>query len=865
MILKKKEKLKKKTFQNIFYKYYFYSTSIIAIIFLIIFFNSGFWQMNKDKINDRLEIYGYKNYKYLPRILYSSITGFFNEPDKIYLDLSYKQIIKLEKNRSDKIANQEGFFFPYDNGTGFPFDFKWSNGSININDDKKEKIRIRLKGARSIHWEDEVSSSYRVKVKSDGKIYGADTFSLQKPRSRNYLHEWIFHHLCKEMGLVSINYKFIDLIKNGEDKGLYVFEESFSNELIERNKRRDGPIFSLDEKISTNFKKTEIEVYDKKKWKDLSITRIAAIKLKNFFKRKENSIENIDIDLWAKYFAIIDLTQTFHGLLAKSVKFFYNPVSGLIEPIGFDGHYFPLSKFDGSKAFNKGSYFDLLIEMSNKNDNYTKEFINLFLSNEEFKKKYFLYLNNITEKSFLDKFFLKYKKQINENLSLIYSDYFFNDHGFFYGPGIYYFNKEDYYKRANLIKRKIRVYQDKINVSLNNGILNIKNYNLNKFIKPISVKCLNDDISIENKNFYSDSSFNLYFKEINKNCEEVIFEGYPSKKKVKVDIDFYSNHKLQFITLKEYASNLEKYFDFDKNNIYFKEQITVIDNHIFIPKKYTINLKPDQEIILKNGAFIFSKANWIFKNKERKVKIYSEGDDKGGGIFIFNNQKQTVLNNIEYYNLGTQNRDYIKSANTSNLLSNFNLLGSLNFYKTSVKISNSSFFDISSEDAINIIDSNFLLDNNKFHNIKFDAIDFDFTSGSISNLNFTNIGNDALDFSGSSVKIKNIFGDSVSDKFVSVGENSNLNINNVKLVNSSIGIASKDGSNVLANKLSFDQVTYPFASYKKKNEYGGGILKIKNFKISNFKKTYLKDDFSIVELDKELQKKITKNILKLIY
>lgn len=199
------------------------------------------------------------------------------------------------------------------------------------------------------------------------------------------------------------------------------------------------------------------------------------------------------------------------------------------------------------------------------------------------------------------------------------------------------------------------------------------------------------------------------------------------------------------------------------------------------------------------------------------------------------------------------------------MLSNFNLLGSLNFYKTSVKISNSSFFDISSEDAINIIDSNFLLDNNKFHNIKYDAIDFDFTSGSISNLNFTNIGNDALDFSGSSVKIKNIFGDSVSDKFVSVGENSNLNINNAKLVNSSIGIASKDGSNVLANKLSFDQVTYPFASYKKKNEYGGGILKIKNFKISNFKKTYLKDDFSIVELDKELQKKITKNILKLIY
>ena len=287
MILKKKNKFKKKNFQNIFYKYYFYSTLIVPVIFLVIFYNSGFWHMNKDKIYDRLEIYGYKNYKHLPEILYSSLKGFFNEPDKIYLDLNYKQIIKLEKNRVDKISNQKGFFFPYDNGSGFPFDYKWSNGSININDNKKEKIKIRLKGARSIHWKEENTSSYRVKVKSDGKIYGADIFSLQKPRSRNYLHEWIFHHLCKEMGLVSLNYKFVNLIKNGEDKGLYVFEESFSNELIERNKRRDGPIFSLNEKISVDFKKTEIEVYDKKKWEHLSITKIAALKIIDFFKRKK--------------------------------------------------------------------------------------------------------------------------------------------------------------------------------------------------------------------------------------------------------------------------------------------------------------------------------------------------------------------------------------------------------------------------------------------------------------------------------------------------------------------------------------------------------------------------------------------------
>ena len=38
------------------------------------------------------------------------------------------------------------------------------------------------------------------------------------------------------------------------------------------------------------------------------------------------------------YFAIIDLTSTYHGSLLKSVKFYYNPINGLFEPIPFDGH-----------------------------------------------------------------------------------------------------------------------------------------------------------------------------------------------------------------------------------------------------------------------------------------------------------------------------------------------------------------------------------------------------------------------------------------------------------------------------------------------------------------------------------------------
>ena len=106
MILKKNKKYKKKNTLNLIYKYYFYSTIIITILLGFFFFNSGIWQMYKNKAYDRIDLYGFKNYLYLPKILYFSVKGFFKETDKIYLDLNYNQIIKLEKNRADKIEHQ---------------------------------------------------------------------------------------------------------------------------------------------------------------------------------------------------------------------------------------------------------------------------------------------------------------------------------------------------------------------------------------------------------------------------------------------------------------------------------------------------------------------------------------------------------------------------------------------------------------------------------------------------------------------------------------------------------------------------------------------------------------------------------------
>ncbi|MEZ4847156.1 MAG: hypothetical protein R3B93_00695 [Bacteroidia bacterium] len=49
--------------------------------------------------------------------------------------------------------------------------------------------------------------------------------------------------------------------------------------------------------------------------------------------------EVFDIDRLAKFYALVDLTRAYHSLIWHNMRFYYNPVTSKLEPIGFDGFY----------------------------------------------------------------------------------------------------------------------------------------------------------------------------------------------------------------------------------------------------------------------------------------------------------------------------------------------------------------------------------------------------------------------------------------------------------------------------------------------------------------------------------------------
>ena len=89
---------------------------------------------------------------------------------------------------------------------------------------------------------------------------------------------------------------------------------------------------------------------------------------------------------------------------------------------------------------------------------------------------------------------------------------------------------------------------------------------------------------------------------------------------------------------------------------------------------------------------------------EKKTIITGEKNNLGGGLIIGDNDELSKISNTKISYLSGYNND---------LNFEFLIMGSINFHQTNVEINNVDFENIFSEDAINIIRSNFKINNSK--------------------------------------------------------------------------------------------------------------------------------------------------------
>ena len=143
------------------------------------------------------------------------------------------------------------------------------------------------------------------------------------------------------------------------------------------------------------------------------------------------------------------------------------------------------------------------------------------------------------------------------------------------------------------------------------------------------------------------------------------------------------------------------------------------------------------------------------------------------------------------------------------------------------------------EDSLNLVRTNGTLSNLNIENSISDALDIDFSNIEINNVQISKSGNDCLDLSGGNYKINFFSGEKCFDKAISIGENSQVNIDNVEINSTYMGIAVKDSSIALINTLNAYNTEMCFSTYRKKQEFGPSKLKIAKYNCSGLIKNFI--------------------------
>ncbi len=152
------------------------------------------------------------------------------------------------------------------------------------------------------------------------------------------------------------------------------------------------------------------------------------------------------------------------------------------------------------------------------------------------------------------------------------------------------------------------------------------------------------------------------------------------------------------------------------------------------------------------------------------------------------------------------------------------------------------------EDAVNLINARGNINSIEISNSVSDGLDIDFSDIYVGNITIKNSSNDCLDLSGGQYVIGNINLEGCNDKGVSIGETSHVQIQNINIKETYIGIAVKDSSLLDVGDANIDTSNYCFAAYRKKQEFGPSYLAINKSNCDLIKDVYIQKG-SVVNVD----------------
>jgi CotH kinase protein len=772
--------------------------------------------------------------------------------DRFDIEIKFKHQLRIQYLR--ELAFSKGIIDDEIKAETFP-------AKLNMNGEVYN-IKLSLTGLMLDHLRHPTKWSYQIKVKGDKTINGMKRFTIMFPRARGYLTDWVATELCKERGLIGLRTDFVDVNFNGKPIGLYYMEEKFDKYLLESNRMREGIIFKI--------RYPQMSVYGESKMLADPAKKDQLIRFKQLWQAVVAGDIAIDeffnLEKMAKIYAITDLMKDKHAMSLTNLRLYFNPVTGLAEPIGREWEY--LRKENQSKMelfLEKPTPASRFHEITERDT-----LIRLIYDNNTFKKYYLKEADEIAKEEFLKNFFERIRPRMKALLKKIY-----RENPFYKSPESILIDNQKYIRK--------KLYSDLPEISAyfyEKGDGELRVFLKNQQDLPIAVSYINWADSV---NFFPTEEIILGSKWKTKiDDQNLTIFAFPSgftwsdsmvnELKISYNILGLDGNKKEILV---FPWNYKNRSAFAKNPVNKKanyqsfEFITekegsnilrvpsgewTIDRELIIPEGKEFVISPGTKIDLIKDGQIISKSPFNCLGTKEEPIVFSSSDSMGRGILILSGGKQSLIYHTTFENL----------APPSN--AGWKMSGSVTFYESPVNISNVTFASNRiGDDCLNIIRSEFEIDHSLFKDTRADAFDCDFCDGTVNNTSFINIGNDAVDISGTEMKLNNIIIKNVGDKGLSAGENSEMTVKDVQITDAEIAITSKDKSLLTIENAEVINSTIGIAAFQKKSEFGPGTIVIKGLKIEGSKIPYLIEQNSSLTIDNELIPPSRKNVKEILY
>lgn len=609
--------------------------------------------------------------------------------------------------------------------------------------------RVRQSG----DWKDHIGlvdgnpiQSLDVHLKN-GNISGATRFKLLIPASRNARNEVLGTLLLRQLGFIAPETFEVRTNVNGV-QSLMLFQEKTEKELLERNLRREGPIFEGDESLLWSY-----YGYSNFELEALALTRLVN---DNWFQKGQSSqsivveshdrlqkayLENSylhhvekqslflqangpDDHLSDEYHLLLLAMGGEHALKPHNRKFYFNAIEDRFEPIYYDGN-LSFQLFDlaaetpGEYSFNGASATRLLTK------------IKTLIASKNFEKEYAQRI--ISPKD--DDFVLKSISQVIQNLETF------------------------------------------------NGL------------PPSDSRLSSPDHDVQLS----------WYKRVQK------------EKKLSQDI-------IGLIELRETEAGL--YLDGNvKQSVSIAQLSGILSNNEFKSDRYVVIGRRDLLELDKGikeltvGKNVIKMSGGISFNLEPRRKRISFRQDDGSDWVLFLGGDYS---NWEISFEGVPYEKYV--TQTGQRFNEFGLTGCLTLYQTIIDNTKVEVSNGQCEDSLNLLRVDGKNVTVKITDAFADALDADFSQLNISRLDIKNAGNDCFDVSGGAYSTQVAKLENCNDKAMSIGEMSTFNAAEVLIDGATIGISSKDFSEVTIKRVEARDLSVCGEAKQKKQEFGGGKL-----------------------------------------